>query len=82
MLSAGLLHGQEKSGKTKKIDKIQVKMRVFEKSQDKIKKNIRFCEFKFTKFLFLKPSIGRILIKSFLKWDYNNKIFLEFFKIT
>ena len=31
----GLPHGQEKSGKTKKNDKSQVKMRVFEKSQKK-----------------------------------------------
>ena len=34
----GLPHGQEKSGKTKKNDKSQVKMGVFEKSQEKVKK--------------------------------------------
>ena len=32
---AGLPHGQEKSGKTKKKDKSQVKIGVFEKSQEK-----------------------------------------------
>ena len=41
---------QEKSGKTKKNDKSQVKMGVFEKSQEKFIKNIRFFQFKFTKF--------------------------------
>ena len=34
----GLPHGQEKSGKTKKNDKSQVKMEVFEKSHEKLKK--------------------------------------------
>ena len=36
----GLPHGQEKSGKTKKNDKSQVKMGVFEKSQENLLKNI------------------------------------------
>ena len=31
-------HGQEKSGKTKKNDKSQVKMGIFEKSQEKTEK--------------------------------------------
>ena len=44
-----------KSGKTKKDDKSQVKMGAFEKSQEKVKKKNRFCQFKFTEFLiFLK----------------------------
>ena len=34
MQYAGLPHGQEKLGKTKKNDKSQVKMGVFEKSQE------------------------------------------------
>ena len=34
-LFAGLPHGQEKSVKTKKNDKSQVKIRVFEKYQEK-----------------------------------------------
>ena len=51
---AGLPHGQEKSGKTKKNDKSQVKMGVFEKSQEifllklyhsKAFKNKEFCKF-------------------------------------
>ena len=41
---------QAKSGKTKKNDKSQVKIGVFEKSQEKIKKKNRFFQFKFTKF--------------------------------
>ena len=34
-LILGLPHGQEKSGKTKKNNKSQVKMGLFEKSQEK-----------------------------------------------
>ena len=34
----GFPHGQEKSGKTKKNDKSQVKMGFFKKSKEKIKK--------------------------------------------
>ena len=42
---AGLPHGQEKSGKTKKKDKSHVKIGVFEKSQEtwQVLENIRFC---------------------------------------
>ena len=39
---AGLTHGQEKLGKTKKNDKSQVKMGVFGKSQEIFFLNIRF----------------------------------------
>ena len=42
------------SRKTKKNDKSQVKTEVLEKSQEKILKNIRFCQFKYTKFLIFK----------------------------
>ena len=42
MQYAGLPHGQEKLGKTKKNDKSQVKMGVFEKSQEIFFLNIRF----------------------------------------
>ena len=35
MIKAGLPHGQEKSGKIKKNDKSQVKIGLFEKSQEK-----------------------------------------------
>ena len=48
---------QEKSGKTKKNEKSQVKVGVFEKSHKnsgKKLKNIRFCQVKFTKFLIFK----------------------------
>ena len=56
----GLLHGQEikKSGekliKMTKARKIEVKVGVFEKSQENFIKKIRFCQFKFTKFLIFK----------------------------
>ena len=57
-ITTRLPHGQEKSGKTKKNDKSQVKFGVFEKSQEKVSKiffkNTRFCQFKFTKFLIFK----------------------------
>ena len=48
---------REKSGKTEKIDKSQVKIGVIEKSQQKSGKklkNNRFCQFKITKFLLFK----------------------------
>ena len=45
---------QEKSEKNKKNDKSQVKVGVFEKSQEIFFLNIRFCQIKFTKFLILK----------------------------
>ena len=60
ILVTGLPHGQknsgnqEKSGKTKKNDKSQVKKGVFEKSQEKFLINIKCCQFKFTKFLIFK----------------------------
>ena len=38
MTLIGLPHGQEKSGKTKKNYKSQVKNKSFEKSQEKLKK--------------------------------------------
>ena len=44
----------EKLRKMIKVRKDQVKMRVFEKIQEKFLKNIRFCQFKFTKFLIFK----------------------------
>ena len=56
-----LPQGQEKSGKTKKN----------EKSQEKIYKNIKFCQFKFTEFLICiqKLSNGKNLIKNSKKSD-------------
>ena len=42
---AGLPHGQEKSGKTKKNDKSQVKLGVFEKSHKFRKKFIKNTNF-------------------------------------
>ena len=47
----GLPHGQEKLRRMAKVRKSQVKMRVFEKSLAKFLKNIKFCQFNFTKFL-------------------------------
>ena len=51
---AGFPHGQEKSGKTKKNDKSQVKMRVLKKVRKKFLKKTRFRQFKFTEFLIFK----------------------------
>ena len=45
---------QEKSGKTKINDKSQEKMGVFEKKTGNLTKKVRFCQFKFTKFLIFK----------------------------
>ena len=40
MTKSGLPYGQEKSKKTKKNDKSQVKMKVFEKRQEKSGENL------------------------------------------
>ena len=51
---AGLPHGQEKSVKTKKNDKSQVKKGVLKKDRNISLKNIRFFQLKFIKFLIFK----------------------------
>ena len=54
MTLAGLPQGQEKSGKTKKNDKSQVKWFFLKKVRKIFLLNIVFCQFKFTKFLIFK----------------------------
>ena len=53
---AGLTHGQEKLGKTKKNDKSQVKMGVFGKSQEIFFLNIRFFSSNLPSSLYFKAS--------------------------
>ena len=61
LYSSGLPHGKEKSGKTKKNDKSQVKIEVLEKVR---KKKNRFCQYKFTKFFIFK---SLQIVKNLLK---------------
>ena len=68
--NTGLPHGQEKSGKTQKNDKSQVKIRVFEKSQEKFYRKLQILSVKIYKIPNTKiPSIGKKFIRNILKKD-------------
>ena len=60
-------HGQENSGNSKKNDKSQVKMGVFEKSQEKIFKKHQSMSVQIYQISFIKISIDKKLIKNSLK---------------
>ena len=74
---------QEKLKKMTKVRKSQKKMGGCEKKSgkvrkfDKIKKKVRFCQFKFTKFLVFQ---SLQMVKISLKSEKNSKIFLEIYK--
>ena len=64
-----VIKSQEKLRKMIKIRKSQLKMGVFEKSKEKIKKTSDFVSSYLPNSLYLKPSNGKKLIKNSLKSD-------------